>query len=80
MDLLGCRFNAEQTGLFLWGRLPDGSPGAEPFVDNILQKAHVFLTPGFIFGSRGEGYIRISLCATGERLEEARQRIEKLKL
>lgn len=80
MDLLGCRFNAEQTGLFLWGRLPDGSPGAEPFVENILQKAHVFLTPGFIFGSRGEGYIRISLCATGERLEEARQRIEKLKL
>ena len=80
MDLLGCRFNADQTGLFLWGRLPEGIQGAEPFVENILQKAHVFLTPGFIFGSRGEGHVRISLCATEERLEEARQRIEKLKL
>jgi aspartate/methionine/tyrosine aminotransferase len=80
MQLLGCRFNADQTGLFLWGRLPEGSKGAEPFVEEILQKSHVFLTPGFIFGSRGERHVRISLCATEERLEEARQRIEKLKL
>jgi len=80
MDLLGCRFNTDQTGLFLWGRLPEGSQGAESFVEDILQKAHVFLTPGFIFGTRGEGHVRISLCATEERLEEARQRIKKLKL
>lgn len=80
MNLLDCKFNPDQTGLFLWGRLPEGRQGAEPFVEDILQKAHVFLTPGFIFGSRGERYIRISLCATEERLEEARQRIAKLKL
>jgi len=80
MQLLGCCFNADQTGLFLWGSLPEGSQGAEPFVEEILQKAHVFLTPGFIFGSRGTRYVRISLCATEERLEEARQRIAKLKL
>jgi len=80
MDLLGCRFNTDQTGLFLWGRLPEGSQGAESFVEDILQKAHVFLTPGFIFGTRGEGHVRISLCATEERLEEARQRIKKLQL
>ncbi len=46
-------------------------------VEDILQNAHVFLTPGFIFGSMGERYVRISLCATEERLEEARQRIAK---
>jgi len=80
MNLLDCKFNPDQTGLFLWGRLPEGRQGAEPFVEDILQKAYVFLTPGFIFGSRGERYIRISLCATEERLEEARQRIAKLKL
>ena len=80
MNLLGCRFNPDQTGLFLWGRIPKTSAGAESMVEDILQRAHVFLTPGFIFGSRGERHVRISLCATEERLEEARRRIEKLKL
>ncbi len=80
MNLLGCRFNPDQTGLFLWGRIPETSAGAESMVEDILQRAHVFLTPGFIFGSRGERHVRISLCATEERLEEARRRIEKLKL
>jgi aspartate/methionine/tyrosine aminotransferase len=80
MELLDCRFNPDQTGLFLWGRIPENITSCEAFVEDILQKAHVFLTPGFIFGSRGERYVRISLCATEERLEEAKQRIEKLKL
>jgi aspartate/methionine/tyrosine aminotransferase len=80
MNLLDCRFNPDQTGLFLWGRVPETRPDAESLVEEILQNAHVFLTPGFIFGSRGERYVRISLCATEERLEEARQRIAKLKL
>ncbi|MFZ2340804.1 MAG: aminotransferase class I/II-fold pyridoxal phosphate-dependent enzyme [Bacteroidales bacterium] len=80
MELLDCRFNSDQTGLFLWGRIPENIISCEAFVEEILQKAHVFLTPGFIFGSRGERYVRISLCATEERLEEARQRTEKLKL
>ena len=80
MNLLDCRFNPDQTDLFLWGRVPETRPDAESLVEEILQNAHVFLTPGFIFGSRGERYVRISLCATEERLEEARQRIAKLKL
>jgi aspartate/methionine/tyrosine aminotransferase len=80
MELMDCRFNPDQTGLFLWGRIPDNILSCEAFVEDILQKAHVFLTPGFIFGSRGERYVRISLCADNERLLEARRRIEKLKL
>lgn len=79
MKLLDCRFNPDQTGLFLWGRIPENILSCEAFVEEILQKGNVFLTPGFIFGSRGERYVRISLCATEERLEEARRRIELLK-
>ncbi len=79
MDSLKCRFDINQTGLFLWGRLPDEVKDCESFVEDILIRANVFLTPGFIFGSKGERYIRISLCAQEERLAEARKRIEKLK-
>jgi aspartate/methionine/tyrosine aminotransferase len=80
MDTLGCKFDANQTGLFLWGRLPDKVADCESFVEEILIKANVFLTPGFIFGRKGERYIRISLCADEERLAEARARIGKLKI
>lgn len=79
MKLLNCKFNSEQAGLFLWGRIPDETGSSETFVEDILNNAHVFLTPGFIFGSQGERYIRISLCADNERLMEARRRMEKLK-
>jgi aspartate/methionine/tyrosine aminotransferase len=80
MDLLGCRFSKDQSGLFVWGRLPDKIESCEIFVEEILNKAHVFFTPGFIFGSQGERYVRISLCADNERLKEARKRIANLKL
>lgn len=75
MKLLRCKFSSEQTGLFVWGRLPDETVSCEGFVEDILNKSHVFITPGFIFGSMGERYIRISLCADDERLKEARERI-----
>lgn len=75
MSALGCTFDLAQRGLFLWGKLPDGEKSAEEFCDRILADARVFITPGFIFGSNGEGYIRISLCATEERMNEALQRI-----
>lgn len=75
MKALGCTFRPEQRGLFLWGRLPEGEKSAEKFCDEILNNARVFITPGFIFGSNGEGYVRISLCATEERMEEALKRI-----
>jgi len=80
MDLLRCRFSKEQTGLFVWGRIPDEIESCEAFVEEILNKAHVFITPGFIFGSQGDRYIRISLCADNDRLNEAKRRIETLSL
>ncbi|MEF2642996.1 MAG: aminotransferase class I/II-fold pyridoxal phosphate-dependent enzyme, partial [Paramuribaculum sp.] len=75
MDALGCRFDPAQRGLFLWGRIPDDEPSSEAMADRLLYEAGVFITPGFIFGSNGERYIRISLCATEENLRRALQRI-----
>lgn len=78
MDALGCRFDPSQTGMFLWGRIPDSATSSEEFADRVLRDARVFITPGFIFGSNGERYVRISLCATEERLAEALQRIKEM--
>ncbi len=75
MDQLGCVFNPDQVGLFLWGRIPDGEKSSESLCDKVLDNARVFITPGFIFGSQGDRYVRISLCATEERMEEALARI-----
>ena len=78
MDQLKCKFDKSQAGLFLWGRIPDEIPDCEAFVEEILNKVNVFLTPGFIFGTKGERYIRISLCADEKRLIEAQNRIAHL--
>lgn len=78
MSELGCSFDPTQSGLFLWGKLNDESITTEQLADKILQEAHVFITPGFIFGSNGNRYIRLSLCATEERMKEALHRIKKL--
>lgn len=78
MTVLGCTFDPSQRGLFLWGKLPEGVTDSASFADKILHEARVFIVPGFIFGSNGEGYIRISLCATEERMEEALLRIKQL--
>lgn len=75
MTALGCTFDPSQRGLFLWGKLPAGETSAEVFCDRVLHQARVFITPGFIFGSNGEGYLRISLCATVENLQKALTRI-----
>lgn len=75
MEMLGCRFDKNQTGLFVWGRIPGKIASCEDFVEDILNKAHVFITPGFIFGSKGDHYIRISLCADEKKLSEAKTRI-----
>lgn len=79
MEALGCAFDPVQRGMFLWGRVPDDVPDVEAMVDEILVKARVFITPGFIFGTNGERYIRISLCAPVDRLEEALKRIKEYK-
>jgi LL-diaminopimelate aminotransferase len=75
MDLLGCISDPRQTGLFLWGRIPERVESCESFVDEILEEAEVFITPGFIFGSNGNRYLRISLCTDTGRLNEAAGRI-----
>ena len=78
MQVLGCQFDPQQTGMFLWGRIPDTYNNVEELTERVLHEARVFITPGFIFGSNGERYVRISLCAKEEKLEEALRRVKKL--
>lgn len=78
MGLLKCRYDKSQVGLFVWGRISEDIPDCESYVEDILMKNHVFITPGFIFGKNGERHIRISLCATEEKLNEAKYRIKSL--
>lgn len=78
MDALGCKFDTRQVGMFLWGRIPDSYTDVEDLTERVLQEARVFITPGFIFGSNGSRYIRISLCAKEEKLQEALERILKV--
>lgn len=78
MDVLGCEYDRSQVGMFLWGRIPDKYDNVEQLTEKVLHEARVFITPGFIFGSRGERYIRISLCAKEEKLGEALERIKKI--
>lgn len=81
MNLLGCEFDEKQTGLFLWGKIPSKYNSVEEFTEDILQNARVFITPGMIFGSNGNRFIRISLCATEEVFDKAIKRIkENIKL
>lgn len=77
MTALGCTFDPNQVGMFLWGRIPDHYTNAEQLTECVLHEARVFITPGFIFGSKGERYIRISLCAKEEKINEALERIKK---
>lgn len=78
MTELGCTFNPSQRGLFLWGRIPDSIASSETLADKVLYDARVFITPGFIFGSNGDRYIRISLCATEENMRRALNRIREM--
>ena len=80
MKALGCTYDEQQVGMFLWGRIPDSAESAEAIANKVLYEARVFLTPGFIFGSRGERYIRISLCCKNEALQEALNRVKTLNL
>lgn len=78
MDELDCTYDENQVGMFLWGKIPAKYKSSEELADKILYDARVFLTPGFIFGSKGERYIRISLCCNEHMLKEALERIKKL--
>ncbi|WP_284652867.1 pyridoxal phosphate-dependent aminotransferase [Flavobacterium terrisoli] len=69
-EKLNCTFDKKSVGLFVWAKLPEGI-SAEAFIDRVLIEKHIFITPGIIFGSNGEGYIRFSLCVTEEKIQEA---------
>lgn len=79
MQELCCEYDKGQVGMFLWGKIPARYANAEELTEKVLHDARVFITPGFIFGSNGERYIRISLCAKDERMEEALRRIKECK-
>ena len=78
MTALGCSFDPLQVGMFLWGRIPDKYNNVEELTEKVLNEAHVFITPGFIFGKNGERYVRISLCAKKEKMTEALARIKQI--
>ena len=83
-DMLGVTYDHSSAGMFLWGRVPqnvqddNGVSAGQVLSDRILYEAGVFITPGFIFGKRGENYIRISLCAKPDTLREATERIRRI--
>lgn len=73
-DKLDCTYEKDSTGLFVWAKIPEGKK-SEEVTDEILYKKDIFITPGTVFGSQGEGYIRFSLCVTSEIIKEAISRI-----
>lgn len=75
MQALGCTYDDSQVGMFLWGKIADKYANAEQLTERVLHEARVFITPGFIFGGNGERYVRISLCAQDDKMQEALRRI-----
>ena len=78
MKALGCTYSEDQVGMFLWGKIPASCSNVEELTEKVLHEARVFITPGFIFGSNGARYIRISLCCKDEKLTEALERIKSM--
>ncbi|MFD1143266.1 pyridoxal phosphate-dependent aminotransferase [Larkinella insperata] len=77
LDALDCTYADDQEGMFFWAKLPNEVPSAEQLVDDLLYNKHIFIAPGFIFGPKGNRYIRLSLCMPKERIWEAVHRISK---
>lgn len=80
MDFLGCSYDKNQVGLFIWAKIPESYVDCYALSDELLYQAHVFITPGGIFGSAGDRYIRISLCAKMEVFDQAIARMENAKV
>jgi len=77
LDALGSRYSREQAGLFVWARIPEKYKDGFELSDEVLYESNVFITPGGIFGSAGEKYVRVSLCSTEEKINEAINRVKK---
>lgn len=78
MEALGGTYDGKQVGMFLWGRISDETENGETLADTVLYGANVFITPGFIFGSAGDRYVRISLCCKNHILEKALERVRQI--
>ena len=76
-SLLNTEFNSDSSGLFVWAKLRDNSKTSVEVVEEILKKYNLFITPGSVFGTQGEGYIRFSLCVKAEEISKAIDRIIK---
>ncbi|HMU05529.1 MAG TPA: aminotransferase class I/II-fold pyridoxal phosphate-dependent enzyme, partial [Saprospiraceae bacterium] len=76
MSLLGCSFQEDGAGLFVWGKIPENAGDSEALANKILYQTRVFITPGHIFGSQGDQYLRISLCSPVEDMNAALYRIQ----
>ncbi len=76
LDIIGCTYNPSQVGMFVWARVPGGYADGFAVSDEVLYNAGVFITPGGIFGSEGNEFVRISLCATEEKIAESIERIK----
>ncbi|NAY92342.1 aminotransferase class I/II-fold pyridoxal phosphate-dependent enzyme [Muricauda sp. JGD-17] len=74
VEKLDCEYDKDAVGMFVWSKLPKNSPPSEAFIDEILYEKDIFIAPGTIFGSNGEGYIRFSLCVKEEKIKEALER------
>ena len=79
LSLLNCNYSKEQVGMFVWASVPSDYADGYKLSDKALYSSNVFITPGGIFGNAGEKYVRVSLCSTEEKFEEAIQRIKKMK-
>jgi aspartate/methionine/tyrosine aminotransferase len=73
--MLDCKFSESQAGMFVWPAIPAGYKDGYEVSDKVLYNSNVFITPGGIFGSEGNQYVRVSLCTTEEKIDEAIQRI-----
>lgn len=74
-DALNTNYQKDTAGMFVWAKLPTDATDSETFIDMLLHEQHIFIAPGTIFGSAGEGYIRFSLCVSEQRIKEALNRI-----
>src|SRR5690606_1682990 len=73
-EKLGCTYDSSASGMFVWAKLPIDVHSAEEFIDEVLYDKSIFITPGTIFGSQGEGYIRFSLCVKEDQIRQAIER------
>lgn len=76
VDKIGATYDTNTAGMFVWAKLPKGSKSSEEFINELLYEKNIFIAPGTIFGSNGEGYIRFSLCVEEEKIKEALNRFE----